>query len=167
MTHKNLLRHTVWNRSNIPLEDYKYRNLQRVWLPLYDVIAIYAGVMGVLFGSPVLGEVFDGDRHGVIDPVDLATGTFTVVAIACLVCVIHPRLWAFEIVAKVLLVGMIGAYIFSVIAFGVRDAAGIPNLFVTGMLAFGLPLAMFRLDLLGQDVAEHRLVRESLAERGQ
>lgn len=161
---RNWLQGTVWARDGIQPEDWKFRDLQRIWLPLYDLIAAFAGLMGMLFGSPLLGKVFGGvDNYATIDPVDWATGGFMLVALACLISVIHPRLWAMEIGFKVILVGMIAGYIYAIIAFGERGPSGLPNLFVTGMLAFGLPLALFRLDILGQEILDRRLVR-SLAE---
>lgn len=157
---KRLLRHTVWAHDGIQAEDWKYRDLQRVWLPLYDLIAIYAGLMGLLFGSPILEKVFGiVDSFAIIDPIDWATGGFVLIALTCFIGVIHPRLWAVEIVAKVMLVGLIAAYIFTIIVYGDRGASGLPNLFVTGMLAFGLPLALFRLDILGQEILDRRIVR--------
>ncbi|AVR57184.1 membrane protein [Microbacterium phage Rona] len=152
---KRLHAQTVWHPDGIPSEDWKYRRLVRLWLPLYDVIAVFTGLVGLIFGSPLLNRLFS-------EPVtDVVTGLFVVVAVSCLVSVSFPALWRMEIASKVLLVGMVVAYIFTILAYG---DTGIPlNLFVAGMLAFGLPLALFRLDLLGQDILERRLVEQALA----
>lgn len=156
---ERLLRNTVWARDGIQPEDWKFRDLQRIWLPLYDLIALYAGLMGLFFGSPLLQKILGGtDNPGSVDPIDWFTGMFAVTAFICLISVIHPRLWAMEIAAKVVLVGMIAGYIAAIVFFGER-AGGLPNLFVTGMLAFGLPLALFRLDILGQEILDRRIVR--------
>lgn len=148
---------TVWHRDGIPVADWKYRRLVRVWLPLYDVIAIYTGLMGLLFGSPLLNRLFTEEVTNIV------TGLFVVVATAALMCVIFPALWAAEIAAKVALVGMVSAYIFTILVYGEHGPTGLPNLFVAGMLAFGLPLALFRLDLLGQDILERRMIEEAIA----
>lgn len=154
-----LLRHTVWAKDGIQPEDWKFRDLQRIWLPLYDLVALYAGLMGMLFGSPLLQRILGGEDHyGYIDPIDVFTGLFALTALFCLISVIHPRLWALEIASKFVLVGMIVGYIAAIVIFGER-AGGLPNLFVTGMLAFGLPLALFRLDVLGQEMLDRRMVR--------
>lgn len=152
-----LLAQTVWHRDGIPAEDWKYRRLVRVWLPLYDVIAVLTGLAGLLYGSPLLNKLFSEEITNVV------TGMFVVVATAALMCVIFPCLWPAEIVAKVLLVGMVSAYIFTILVYGSPGPTGLPNLFVAGMLAFGLPLALFRLDLLGQDILERRMVAAAIA----
>lgn len=155
---ERLLRNTVWAKDGIQPEDWKFRDLQRIWLPLYDVVAVYAGIMGLLFGSPLLEKIFGPDHYAYIDIVDWATALFALTAFSCLMAVIHPRMWVLEIVSKVVLVGMIVGYIAAIVIFGER-AGGLPNLFVTGMLAFGLPLALFRLDILGQEILDRRMVR--------
>lgn len=152
----NLLRRlyaqSVWHRDGIPAEDWKYRRLVRLWLPLYDVIAVLTGLFGLLYGSPLLNKLFTEDVTNIV------TGLFVVVATAALMTVIFPALWPAEIAAKVALVGMVTAYIFTILVYGSPGPTGAPNLFVAGMLAFGLPLALFRLDLLGQDILERRMV---------
>lgn len=156
---ERLLRNTVWAKDGIQPEDWKFRDLQRIWLPLYDLVALYAGLMGLFFGSPLLQRIVGGTDHdGIIDPIDWFTGMFALTALMCLFSVIHPRMWALEIVSKVILVGMISGYIAAIVFFGER-AGGLPNLFVTGTLAFGLPLALFRLDILGQEILDRRMVR--------
>ena len=152
-----LLAQTVWHRDGIPAEDWKYRRLVRVWLPLYDVIAVLTGLAGLLYGSPLLNKLFSEEITNVV------AGMFVVVATAALMCVIFPCLWPAEIVAKVLLVGMVSAYIFTILVYGSQGPTGLANLFVAGMLAFGLPLALFRLDLLGQDILERRMVAAAIA----
>jgi hypothetical protein len=69
-----------------------------------------------------------------------------------------------EIFFKIMLVSLIIAYIFTIVAYGEKGPEGLPNLFVTGMLAFGLPLALFRRDMLGQEILERRLIKRALAE---
>lgn len=154
---RRLQARTVWHKDGIPAEDWKYRRLVRVWLPFYDVIAVLTGLAGLLYGSPLLNKLFSEDAT------DIVTGLFVVVATAALMCVIFPSLWPAEIVAKVLLVGMVSAYIFTILVYGSPGPTGAPNLFIAGMLAFGLPLTLFRLDLLGQDILERRMVAAAIA----
>ena len=152
-----LLAQTVWHRDGIPAEDWKYRRLVRLWLPLYDIVAVVTGLSGLLFGSPLLDKLFTEEVTNVF------TGTFVVVATATLMTVIFPCLWRVEIAAKVLLVGLVTAYIFTILVYGSPGPTGLPNLFVAGMLAFGLPFALFRLDLLGQDILERRMVAAAVS----
>ena len=149
-----LWRASIWHPEAIPPDEWKFRNLKRVWLPLYDLIAVFAGVQAVLFGSDLLNRIFDPVA------VYLLGGVFITVSLTCLYGVSFPRAWAVEIVGKVILVGMIAGYITAILFFARPPG---PSLFVVGMLAFGLPLAMFRLNLLGEELKERRRARVVVA----
>jgi hypothetical protein len=144
-----LWRASIWHPDAIPPDEWKFRNLKRVWLPLYDAIAIFAGVQAVLFGSTILNRLFPPSL------VDLLGVVLTVVATVCLAGVAFPRLWVVEIIGKVLLVGLVAGYVTTILMFSENPG---PNLFVVGMLTFGLPLAFFRLNLLGEEFKERRAV---------
>ena len=148
---RRLWRASIWHPAAIAPDEFKYRTLKRVWLPLYDLIAVYAGIQVILYGSRLLNEMFsDGwvDAFGAI---------FTMVAVVCLVSVSFPRLWGVEIIGKVLLVSLIAAYITMIVFF---STAPQPQFFVAAMLAFGLPLALFRLNLLGEEIKQRRAVTD-------
>lgn len=132
-----------------PSDEWKFRNLKMVWLPLYDAIAIFAGVQAVLFGSTILNRLFPPSL------VDFLGAVLTIVAAVCFVGVAFPRLWLMEIIGKVLLVGLVAGYVTTILMFSENPG---PNLFVVGMLTFGLPLAFFRLNLLGEEFKERRAV---------
>lgn len=144
-----LWRASIWHPDAIPPDEWKFRNLKRVWLPLYDMIAIFAGVQAVLFGSTILNRLFPPSL------VDLLGVILTIVATVCLGGVAFPRLWVVEIIGKVLLVGLVAGYVTTILMFSENPG---PNLFVVGMLTFGLPLAFFRLNLLGEEFKERRAV---------
>lgn len=143
---------TVWHRSGIPTEDWKYRRLVRLWLPVYYAIALYIGTVGLVFGSPLLIRLFPPLA------IDVVTGAFTLSAAIALIGLAFPRLQNVEIVGTVALSGLVAAYIATISVFGAKGPEGLPNLFVLGMLAFGLPFAFFRLDLIGQNIAERKLI---------
>ena len=82
--------------------------------------------------------------------------TLAVLAAGCLIGVAFPRLWHVEIVATALLVGMVAAYA-TVIA--VYPHSPQPNTFSVLALAFSLPLPMFRLNLLGEEIKERRVAK--------
>lgn len=138
---------SIWAPGAIPPGEHKYRNLKRVWLPLYDLIAVFCGVQAYLSGSPVLNTLFPGDLIDVLG-VMMATA-----ALVCLAGVAFPRLWMVEIVGKTVLVGMISAYVATILLLSQNAGS---NLFVVGMLTFGLPFAFFRLSLLGEELKERR-----------
>ena len=131
----------------IPPDEWKFRNLKRVWLPLYDLIAVFCGVQAFLFGSPLLNILFPADL------IDVLGVMMAVAALVCLAGVAFPRLWLVEIVGRVILAGMISAYVATIMLLSQNAGS---NLFVVGMLTFGLPLAFFRLNLLGEELKERR-----------
>lgn len=146
---RRIWRSSIWHPSAIPPEEFKYRNLKRIWLPLYDLTAVAAGVGAILYGSNMLNRLFSTGW------VDALGSVFTMVAILCLISISFPRLWALEIIGKTLLVGMIAGYITMILLFSHSPT---PQLFIASVLAFGLPLAMFRLNLLGEEVKQRRMV---------
>lgn len=144
---KRLFAASIWAHGAIPVDEWKFRNLKRVWLPLYDVIAIYAGLQAVLYGSTILNRLFE---PFVVDVLGVA---MTFIATVCLAGVAFPRLWAIEMVGKTLLVALVIGYVTTILLFSESPT---PNLFVIGMLTWGLPLAFFRLNLLGEELKERR-----------
>lgn len=146
---RRLWRASIWHPDAIDPDEHKYRNLKRVWLPLYDMIAIFAGVQAVIHGSTILNRLF---APALVDVLGIV---LTVVATVCLAGVAFPSLWVVEIIGKVMLVGLVAGYVTTILMFSENPG---PNLFVVGMLTFGLPLAFFRLNLLGEELKERRAV---------
>lgn len=146
---RQLLAHSIWARDAIPLTEWKYRNLKRVWLPLYDVLAVWAGINALAYGSRLLNRVLG--THAV----DAVGAGFAVVAFVCLLGIAFPRLWLVEIIGKLVMVGMIIAYMAAIILYPSMPAEA-PNWFIVAMLAFGLPLACFRLSMLGEEWKDRR-----------
>lgn len=148
---------TVWHRKGVPPEDWKYRRLVRLWLPVYYAIALYTGLVGLIFGSPLLNRLFPEATT------DITTSAFALVAALALIGVVVPRLWRVEVVGTIILAGLVAAYIVTISVYGNKGPEDLPNLFVLGMLAFGLPFSFFRLDLIGQGLAEKKLIDARVA----
>jgi hypothetical protein len=147
-----LWRASIWHPDAIPPDEWKYRSLKRFWLPAYDLLAIWAGIDAVLFGSRLLSRLLGGS--GLIGLVGI---TFSIVAFACLLGVAFPRLWPVEMVGKVILVGMITAYAVAIVVYPApAPPTEPPNFFIMRMLSLTLPLALFRLTLLGEEWKERR-----------
>ncbi len=138
---------SIWAPGAIPPDEHKYRNMKRVWLPLYDLIAVFCGVQAFLSGSPLLNILLPADLTAVLGVMMAAA------ALVCLAGVAFPRLWLVEIVGKIILVAMISAYVATIMLLSPNAGS---NLFVVGMLTFGLPLAFFQLNLLGEELKERR-----------
>lgn len=162
---KNALRRlyaaSIWHPGAIPKPEYKYRNLKRVYLPAYDLIVVYIGIMGALFGSELLNRIFHPEL------VDAFSIIFSVVGIVCFLGIAFPRLWAVEMVSKIVLLGMLGGYVASIIFYGTRiGETSLPNLFVIGMIALGFPVVLFRLELLGIEYRERKEMDKAIASIG-
>lgn len=144
-----LWRRSIWHPDSISPEEWKYRWLKRVWLPVYDLFAIGAGIWAAIFGSSILYHLL-GDT-GAVDALGIA---FAFVAFICLMGVIFPELYKIEIVGKIALIGMLGAYAGSIIAFNANGDS--TSWFVAFIVVMTLPLPLFRLNLLGEEIKERR-----------
>lgn len=145
---------SIWHPEAIPLHERKYASLKRVWLPLYDLIAIWAGVNAVVFGSRLLDRLYGPftDVIGVF---------FSLVALVCLAGVAFPRLWVVELVGKFVLVGMIIAYIAAIVVSPSPEqllAREAPSWFIVTMLALNLWLPFWRIENLTTEWADRRAV---------
>jgi len=150
-----LFRASIWAPGALASEPRKYRSLRRVWLPIYDLIALMNGLLAFVFGSRILDQIFG-------TMTDLVGLLFAAVALVCLVGVSFPKLWRVEFAGKVLLIGMVVGYIACILAFPSPEQIALkeaPNFFVSGMLVFGLPLACFGLDLLTREEFDRRVQR--------
>ena len=150
---------TIWAKGAIPSSEWKYRNLKRVWLPVYDGIAIVAGICAIEFGSRLLFRIFPGSL------VDGVAALYAVVAFVCLVGVSFPRLWAVEVAGKVALVGLIVGYIAAIVFYSSNPPGEPPSWFIVSMLAGLLPMPLFRLSLLGEEWVTRLIKRRRARER--
>lgn len=141
-------RASIWHPDAIPPDEWKFRSLKRVWLPVYDVIAVLAGVWATVYGSPILHRLFEEDV------IDLMGMTLTASAVVCLLGVAFPRLWKVEIAGKIILVALLGGYAIAVMLFRTNPdpSAG----FIVFVLLLALPLPLFRLNLLGEEIKDRR-----------
>ena len=141
---RSLLRGTVWEKGALDEEPKKYRPLVRVWLPIYDGIAIAAGIFAVLFGSQLLDRIYG-------DATDLIGGVFSLIAFTCLIGVAYPANWKLEVGAKIVMLSMLFSYVVAVLVSPspaqLAYAQG-PSWFAAAMLCWGVPMAGFRLTQL-------------------
>ena len=142
------IRGTIWHPDAISPDEWKFRNLMRVALPVYDAIVVGAGVWAMLWGSPILHRLFP-------EQVIVILGALLAVAgIACGVGAVFPALWRLEVMSKVALVALLGTYAVVVLLF--RSSPDPSSAFVVFILLLALPLPLFRLSLLGEDIKERR-----------
>jgi len=147
-----LWRASIWHPDAIPLHEKKYASLKRVWLPLYDTVAILAGIAAIAYGSRLLDRLY-GPFTDVIGVV------FIAVAAVCFAGVAFPCLWAVELAGKVVLVGMIVAYISGIVVSPSPEqllAREAPSWFIVAMLALNLWLPLWRIENLTGEWADRR-----------
>jgi hypothetical protein len=143
-------RRSIWHPDSLPPEEWKYRWLKRIWLPAYDLLAIGAGIWAAAFGSPVLHRLL-GENAFAMDALGIA---FAIIATVCLAGVSFPGLYRLEIAGKAALVGLLGAYAGAVVLFNANG--DITSWFVAFVILMTLPLPLFRLNLLGEEIKERR-----------
>lgn len=131
---------TVWAPEAIPPEEWDYRNVPRVWLPLYDLTIMLAGLVGAINTMPALDLIFDPWI------VDIMAGFLVLTALLCLVGVVF-RMIRVEAYAKVAPVGLIGSYSIALLTLAAGDSLG--RVFI-GVLSIALLFPPFsRLQVLG------------------
>jgi hypothetical protein len=98
---------TVWNPGRFGIPPDRYANLYRVYLPIFDVAMIAAGLGAIVYGSPAIIDLSDG----------LTTFSFgwgiwtTAAATGALVGVVFPKLLRAEAIAKSALVTSSAVYL--------------------------------------------------------
>jgi hypothetical protein len=143
-----LWRASIWHPDAIPPDEWKFRSMKRVWLPLYDLIVIGAGLWATAYGSPLLHRLF-------AEPViDVAGMVMSVAGMVCLMGVIFPAFWTVEMVGKITVLFLLAVYGACVWFFPTRPdpASG----FVVFILALGIIPPMIRLSVLGEELKERR-----------
>lgn len=149
---RRLWRSSIWHPDAIPLHEKKYASLKRVWLPLYDTVAVLAGSTAIAYGSRLLDRLYG--------PYTDAIGAFFIlVALVCFAGVAFPRLWVVELAGKFVLVGMIIAYIAAIIVSPSPEqllAREAPSWFIVAMLALNLWLPFWRIENLTTEWADRR-----------
>lgn len=145
---RRLWRQTIWAKGAIPLEEWKYRSLKRVWLPLVDVLFILGGLSAVRFGVPAINEFFPDAL------VDQWGYSLSVVAVVCLVGVAFVRLWWLEAAAKCLLLGLMVMYIAALLTLtrAGEDSRG----FVFVIATISVIILLVRLSIIASEWATRR-----------
>lgn len=147
-----VLRASVWARGVIPPEDWEDRWDLRLWLPLWDLILIGAGIWATAFGSPILHRLFPESA------IDAAGMALAVAATVCLMGVAFPVLWLAEFFGKVTVMFLLGAYAACVWFFR-SDPSDMSSGFVVFILCAAIIPAPSRLSKIGEQWKKRRELR--------
>ena len=145
---------SVWGPGVVPTDD-PWRNVKRIWLPLFDVIMIAAGINAIMFGSRLLDRLYG-------DFTDVIGAAFVLVAASCLIGVGWPRMWPVEIVGTILLVSMIVGYVAAIILSPSPEqiaAKEAPYWFIVSMLLGLTTFPLARLDRILDEWVKRRWTR--------
>ena len=145
-------RQTIWHPDAIEDDSFKYRNLWRFWLPLFDAMSVGIGILAVQYGSTLLNQLFPAFL------VDSMGAAFTVAALLAFIGVVFPRLYLAEIVGKVVMVSLLGAY--SVVIWISFFAGEVQSGFVAGMLMLPLILPFAVLQIRGEEIKQRKTQAE-------
>lgn len=148
-----LYRNSIWHPDAIAAEEFKYRNLKRLWLPLFDLLSILVGVLGVAYGSKILNDLYPG---ALVDGLSIV---FIIAAAVALVGIAFPKLWVPEVAGKITMLGLLGGYSTAIwVSF---FHGNVESGFVAAMLMYPVLFPLFRLDILGEEVKQRRVEGES------
>lgn len=129
---------TVWHPINTdPADENRWG--PRFWYPSYDVIAIILGIYAYFLGSPLLNRLFSvwfTDTLGI---------AIAVASLTCLIGVVFPKLNAVELLGKLALVFILGAYAGTVLF---KSSVEEPNGFVVIVLVMAVWLLGPRISVL-------------------
>jgi hypothetical protein len=134
---------TIWHPDAIPEKDREYASpLKRVFLPLFDVIAVLAGWNAIHSGIPAI-------ENSVPDAAANAVGyLFSFAALAALVGTAFPRLWRVEYIGKLGLFAILGVYLLALRVIGATDNGA--RDFVGCVVGMAMILPLLSLYLLGR-----------------
>ena len=147
---QRVYRQSIWHPDAIEDGSFKYRNLRRIWLPLFDALSVWIGFLAVQYGSNTLNRMFP---EVVVNVVGSA---FALAATLALVGVVIPRLFLAEIVGKVVMVSLLGTY--SVLIWASFLAGEVQSGFVAGMLMLPLILPFAVLQIRGEEIKQRKSV---------
>lgn len=116
---------TIWHPINTdPNDDDRWT--VRVWLPMYDALAVLLGIIAYYIGSSLLVQLFPP----VI--VDAVAVFFLFAGLITLIGVTIPKLWRIEVAGKIAMSFLLTTYAFLVLTFPSKDVPN--NSFVTVIL---------------------------------
>lgn len=144
-----LWRASIWHPSAIPFMERKYASpLKRVFLPLYDVIAVLAGWYAISSGIPSLDVLVPQEVSTVVGFLFITAATVALVGIS------FPAAWRVEIGAKLILFGILGTYLIALRVLA-ADGEGTRD-FVGCVVAMAMLVPLLRLWVLGKEIGERR-----------
>ena len=144
---------SIWAEDAIDADEFRYRNLKRLWFPVFDLLCVLIGYLAFLYGSRIMYELYPEWL------IDTAGVSFMVASAFALIGVAFPRLFVLEIAGKIGMVGLLGAYsatLWTAFFGGVLQSGMVAGIV---MLPVIFPLA--KLQILGEEIKQRRSQKAS------
>ena len=98
---------TIWAPGAIPVEEWKYRNLKRVWFPLSSAVFLLAGISALYSGVPAISKFFEPEFVVMFAVLLVLAASFSFFG------QIFPNLWPVEVLGDTLILGLMAGYVTS------------------------------------------------------
>lgn len=143
-----LYRASVWHPTADEPGAEEYRDIKRVWLPVFDLISILVGILAISYGSILLNELYDRASIEIIGSIFLGA------SIVALIGVSFPKLWLPEATAKIIMFSLLGGY--SALIWTSFFAGNVYSGFVAAVLIYPILLPAIRLTMIGKGLRKKR-----------
>lgn len=148
---KRIARASVWAKDGIKPEHWRFRGIFRVVLPLTNVLFLWFGCVGMTRSVGSVAEAAGGTWQ------TFWSAGIALSALACLVGVVFPKLWALEALAKAVLIGHVSVYL----ALYLQRGSDEPTVTATaGLMVILILLPVWRLGDLGLEWSERKAARK-------
>lgn len=128
---KRIAKASVWAKGALPEVERRYWGLYKWCFPIVDLLFVFFGVVGWANGVASVQEAASASWQ------TSWSAAIAVTALAAFVGVAFPKLWALELVAKLLLISLVSMYVALYLLRGTLD----PN--VTAMAGLICSLIVF------------------------
>lgn len=145
----NLYSKTIWAHGAIPIEEWKYRNLKRVSLPLVSLLFFLGGYAVVRYGLPTINVFFPG---GVVT---LGGRLLSFAGFISLLGIVFPKLWPLEMLGYSIILGLFVGYFVAALWLTAVGSNGRGFVLMLDLIAINL--IVWRLTLLGSEWQARRV----------
>lgn len=140
----------VWHPSAIPPHERKYASpLKRVVFPVYDVVVVLVGYLGLKAGVKAISLALPEPGPAIL------FGGLMVAGVVCFFGCVFPRLWPAEILGKGVILTSLLAVLFAMLVAAWR-VDGYTGLAFAPVIVMMILIPLLRLWILGTEIADRR-----------
>lgn len=94
----------MWAPDALAIDEWRWRGIRRVLLPIYDLAMMIGGVIGAYAGIPAIEKFFPETVT------DIGSAALAGAGFACFIGVAIPRAWLIEAIGKLVILALLAAY---------------------------------------------------------